>query len=84
MAYCFNANNMRVSLFYKNIAAKQNRFAFTVSSMDGKHENAAVANVHGLQFHNGSCHNLPPKGHIKYQQHPFSSCVSCHAGLVDI
>ncbi|MCL5029636.1 MAG: hypothetical protein M1480_11555 [Bacteroidetes bacterium] len=84
MAYYFNANNMRVNLFYNNTAAKQKRFAFTVSSMDGKNENAAETNVNGLHYQYASCHNLPPKGHIEYQLYPISTCVSCHAGFVDI
>ena len=65
-------------------AAKQNRFAFTVSSKDGNNENIFQTIVNGLYFHKNSSHNLPPKGHIRYQQHPLSSCVSCHAGLVDV
>ncbi len=72
MVYYYSANDMRVNLFYTNIAAKQNRFAFTVSSTDGKDENITSEKVNSIYSQYSSSPNLPPKGHIGYQQYPVS------------
>ena len=69
--------------FSKDSADAQDQFAFTASSMIGNNVTVTWTKVNGLQAICGSCHDLPPKGHIGYQQFPISSCVSCHAGVVD-
>ncbi len=59
------------------------QFAFIDSVMVGNNKTVTWNKVDGSQAACGSCHDLPPKGHIGYQQFPLSSCVSCHWTVVD-
>ncbi len=69
--------------FYKDSAAAQDKFVFTDVKMTGNNQTVKWTQVDGTQAACGTCHDLPPKGHIGYQQFPISSCVTCHAGVVD-
>jgi predicted CxxxxCH...CXXCH cytochrome family protein len=69
--------------FKKSTAAPEDYFAFTDSVMTGNNKTVYWTHAGASEAACGSCHDLPPKGHIGYQQFPLSSCVSCHAGVVD-
>jgi hypothetical protein len=69
--------------FYKDSAASENQFAFTSNAMTGNNVTVTWNKVDGTQAPCGSCHDLPPKGHIGYQQLPIDECVVCHQGVVD-
>jgi hypothetical protein len=69
--------------YSKKTAAAENDFAFTDSVMTGNNKTVHWTHSASTEAACGSCHDLPPKGHIGYQQFPISSCVSCHAGVVD-
>jgi predicted CxxxxCH...CXXCH cytochrome family protein len=64
-------------------AAAEDRFAFTDSNMVGNNKTVHWTNAGNSEAACGTCHDLPPKGHIGYQQFPISSCISCHAEVVD-
>jgi predicted CxxxxCH...CXXCH cytochrome family protein len=70
--------------FKKDSALVENYFAFTDSVMVGNNVTVTWTQVGDSEAACGSCHGLPPKGHIGYQENwPLSSCVSCHAEVVD-
>jgi predicted CxxxxCH...CXXCH cytochrome family protein len=69
--------------YTKASAAVEDDFAFTDSVMVGNNKTVHWTNAGASEAACGSCHGLPPKGHIGYQQFPLSSCVSCHSGVVD-
>lgn len=70
--------------FTKASALPENYFAFTDSVMVGNNITVQWTQVGESEAVCGSCHDLPPKGHIGYQENwPISSCVSCHAEVVD-
>jgi hypothetical protein len=69
--------------FTKKNAAPEDYFAFTDSVMTGNNKTVHWTHSASTEAACGSCHDLPPKGHIGYQQFAISSCVSCHAGVVD-
>ncbi|GAB4299116.1 MAG: hypothetical protein Kow0098_25280 [Ignavibacteriaceae bacterium] len=59
-----------------------NQFAYTDSVMTGNNVPVIWNLVDGTQAECGTCHNLPPTGHIPVE-FPVS-CVSCHPGVVDV
>lgn len=69
--------------FSKSSAPAEDQFAFTADKMEGNNQTLTWNKVDGSQIKCGSCHALPPKGHLGYQQFPISSCSACHQGVVD-
>lgn len=72
--------------YSKASAPSEDQFAFIDTAMVGI-SNTVYWNkdLNGSQIKCGSCHALPPKGHLGYQDPRFdiSSCVACHPGVVD-
>ena len=64
--------------FFKDSSA--NQFAYTSDKMTGNNLSVIWNVVDGTQAECGSCHNLPPDGHISAQ---LSACGGCHSGIVD-
>lgn len=57
-----------------------NQFAYTSDKMIGNTRSMIWNQVDGSQAECGSCHNLPPEGHISAT---IDACGSCHSGIVD-
>jgi predicted CxxxxCH...CXXCH cytochrome family protein len=66
--------------FLKDSASAENRFAYTADKMTGTPVTVKWTNVDKGEAECGSCHGLPPAGHI---QVPLSSCYTCHGEVVD-
>ncbi len=87
----FNSSNLTCSntychgnfVFKKDSAAAEDQFAFTDSEMVGNNVTVTWTKVNDGQAACGTCHDLPPKGHIGYQRIPVTECVVCHQGVVD-
>ena len=72
--------------YSKASAPSEDQFAFTDTAMVGiNHTVYWTKNLDGSQIQCGSCHALPPKGHIGYQDPRFdiTTCVACHPGVVN-
>lgn len=50
------------------------------TKMTGNNQPVIWNEVDGTQAECGTCHGLPPEGHISY---PINLCGSCHSGIVD-
>lgn len=66
--------------FKKSDAAPENQFAYISDKMIGSNKTVKWNKVDGTEAKCGSCHGLPPEGHIKV---PMNACVSCHPTVVD-
>lgn len=55
-------------------------FAYTADQMVGNNATVKWNQVDGSQAQCGSCHGLPPTGHIAAT---LNTCVNCHQGVVD-
>ena len=64
--------------FLKDSSAYQ--FAYTSDKITGNNVSVIWNQVDGTQAECGSCHNLPPEGHMEAQ---LSYCGTCHSGIVD-
>lgn len=60
--------------------SSSNQFAYTADKMTGNNVPVIWNQVDGTQVQCGSCHNLPPTGHIPAD---LSACGGCHSGIVD-
>lgn len=73
--------------FFKDSADPTNQFGFSADKMIGNNASVKWTTVDGSQDKCGSCHDLPPIGHIgdKFSQIPISvtQCYLCHEGVVD-
>ena len=58
--------------------SSSNQFAYTADKMMGNNRSVIWNQVDGSQAVCGSCHNLPPDGHIANP-----NCSNCHPGVVD-
>lgn len=67
-------------VFYKDSALVTNRFAYTSDRMVGLNRTVSWTKVNQGEAECGSCHGLPPEGHIVV---PLTSCYQCHQGVVD-
>lgn len=67
--------------YRKSSASSTNQFAFTDSVMVGNNSSVTWTKVDGSQILCGSCHDLPPKGHIA--PIPLNECTTCHGNVVD-
>lgn len=55
-------------------------FAYTAPTMVGNNASVKWNQVDGSQAACGTCHGLPPTGHVPAA---LNTCVNCHAGVVD-
>jgi hypothetical protein len=61
-------------------ANSQYQFAYTADKIEGNNFQPIWNKVDGTQMVCGSCHGLPPKGHMASD---LKSCATCHPGVVD-
>ncbi len=60
-----------------------NQFAYIEDKMIGNNFTVIWNKVDGSQMVCGSCHDLPPKGHIGHGQWSVETCYQCHQGVID-
>ncbi|MHB1687961.1 MAG: CxxxxCH/CxxCH domain c-type cytochrome [Ignavibacteriaceae bacterium] len=80
-ATCSNTYCHGNFVFSKDSAEAGDQFAFADSEMVGNNKTVTWNKVDGSQAACGSCHDLPPKGHIG--PIPLTKCFTCHQGVVD-
>jgi predicted CxxxxCH...CXXCH cytochrome family protein len=61
-------------------ATSQWQFAYTADKIEGNNFQPTWNKVDGTQAKCGTCHGLPPKGHMDSD---LSGCAVCHIGVVD-
>ncbi|MCF8266524.1 MAG: hypothetical protein K9I69_00485 [Ignavibacteriales bacterium] len=67
--------------FYKDSAATANKWVYTSAKMSGNFvEPLWTAASGNTEAACGTCHGLPPTGHMPF---PLNSCVSCHASVIN-
>lgn len=64
--------------FYKD--SSNFAFAYTASTMVGNNVSVKWNQVDGTQAACGTCHGLPPTGHVAAA---LTTCINCHPGVVD-
>ncbi len=72
--------------YSKASAPSEDQFAFIDTAMVGISNTVYwTKDLDASQIKCGSCHALPPKGHLGYQdpRYDLTTCVSCHYGVVD-
>ncbi len=68
--------------FSKADADPTNQFIYTADKIVGNNKTVKWTGD-SSEAECGSCHGLPPLGHLGYQQFPINQCVACHPGVVD-
>ena len=68
--------------FYKDSTSLRNQFAYTADKITGISRSVIWNNVDDSQIKCGSCHGLPPAGHIT-RDITLKDCAGCHVGVVD-
>ena len=68
--------------FYKDSTSLRNQFAYTADKITGISHSVVWNKVDGSQIECGSCHGLPPAGHIT-RDITLKDCAGCHVGVVD-
>jgi predicted CxxxxCH...CXXCH cytochrome family protein len=68
--------------FYRDSADVTNQFAYTADVMTGLNKTVRWTDVNQGEAECGSCHGLPPEGHISAGIDR-SNCYTCHPGVVD-
>lgn len=66
--------------FLRDSADAVNRFAYTSDRMTGTPQTLSWIQPDDSQVQCGSCHGLPPEGHIPA---PITACYTCHQGVID-
>jgi hypothetical protein len=68
--------------YLKDAAPENHKFAFEEGAdrMTGNNRLVVWNNVDGSQALCGSCHNLPPVGHVEAD---ITACGTCHSGIFD-
>jgi predicted CxxxxCH...CXXCH cytochrome family protein len=69
-------------VFYRDSADVTNQFAYTADRMVGTSQTVGWTNVNQGEAQCGSCHGLPPEGHIS-EGITITECYTCHEGVVD-
>ncbi len=67
--------------FYKDSTSVNNHFAYSGTKMEGNKHSVIWNRVDGSQAPCGSCHGLPPAGHVDFGG--LSTCANCHYGIVN-
>lgn len=65
-------------VFYRDSSAFA--FVYTAATMEGNNASPKWNQVDGSQAACGTCHGLPPTGHVPAA---LNTCVNCHPGVVD-
>jgi len=83
-SYNFNDNKCSNTYCHGNFEFKkenaQYQFAYIEDKITGNNFQPIWNKVDGTQAECGTCHGLPPKGHIEVDR---NSCGVCHVGVVD-
>ncbi len=66
--------------YYRDSAVTTNQFAYTADKMVGLNKTVDWTKVDQNEAECGSCHGLPPEGHISA---PLTACYQCHEGVID-
>ncbi len=66
--------------FYRDSTASINQFVYTGATITGNNATVIWNKVDGTQAECGSCHGLPPTGHLSFK---LTDCYSCHVGVID-
>lgn len=66
--------------FYKDSTDINKQYIFTADKITGNSQTVIWNKVDASQIKCGSCHGLPPTGHL---QVPLKDCIGCHRGVVD-
>jgi hypothetical protein len=67
--------------FQKSEASAMHQFVYAADKIEGSNKNVVWNKVDASEAVCGSCHGLPPAGHIDYGG--LSTCANCHVGVVD-
>jgi len=67
--------------FNKADALTANQFAYSADKMEGNNQSVIWNKVDGSEAVCGSCHGLPPVGHLDFGG--LSTCANCHIGVVN-
>ena len=67
--------------FDKNSADITRQFVYSASKIEGNNRSVIWNKVDDSEAACGTCHGLPPVGHIDYGG--LSTCANCHTGVVD-
>jgi hypothetical protein len=82
--YSFTNNNCSDTYCHGNFVFYRDSstyaFAYTAPTMVGSNVSVKWNQVDGSQTQCGSCHGLPPIGHVPAT---LNTCVNCHPGVVD-
>jgi predicted CxxxxCH...CXXCH cytochrome family protein len=83
-AYDFNTNKCSNTYCHGNFelskATSQYGFVYSADKMSGLKKQVTWTQIDGTQTACGSCHGLPPTGHVAYA---INTCVVCHQGVID-
>ena len=83
-SYDFSSNKCTNTYCHGNFAFSkansQNQFFYTADQMEGENFSPKWNVVDGSQGKCGTCHGLPPKGHVYAD---LTGCGVCHIGIVD-
>lgn len=63
--------------------SSSNQYAYTADKMEGNNKKVTWTKVNQGEAACGTCHGLPPKGHIGFGAFTISSCANCHGSVVD-
>lgn len=66
--------------FSKDSAKVEYQFVYTAQNMEGNNATVKWNKVDGTQAQCGSCHGLPPSGHMNFA---LTECYNCHYGVID-
>jgi predicted CxxxxCH...CXXCH cytochrome family protein len=69
-------------VFYRDSADVTNRWAYTADRMVGINTQVSWTAVGQGEAECGSCHGLPPEGHINYN-YTIEDCYGCHGDVID-
>ncbi|MCU7494351.1 MAG: hypothetical protein HF314_04440 [Ignavibacteria bacterium] len=75
--------------FSRDSAAAQNRYIYLENQITGNITNTPtwteliVSRATSQVLKCGTCHDMPPKGHVGHGTFTISSCAGCHIGIVD-
>ncbi len=83
-SYSFTTNKCSNTYCHGNFELNRSnssyQFIFSADKMTGLKKEVLWTKVDGTQTTCGSCHGLPPEGHISYS---LNTCTICHQGVVD-